>query len=176
MLSANDSVQDHRNIHDGRRITHARLGDYAQAAATYARALMAKTAAHGQRHPSVAKSCVGLSWVMERLGDKARARALAAQCSVPLLTGTDAATGIEQARDFLSALGEGRSMMIKAIAGGGGRGMRVVHHVDEVEPAYLRCQSEARNAFGNGDLAANGYAHAKTHTNSGCQQATHLQH
>jgi hypothetical protein len=32
------------------------------------------------------------------------------------------------------------------------------------------------NAFGNGDLEANGYAHAKTHTNSGCQQAAHLQH
>ena len=96
-------------------------------------------------------------------GDKARARALAAQCSVPLLTGTDAATGIEQARDFLSALGEGRSMMIKAIAGGGGRGMRVVHHVDEVEPAYLRCQSEARNAFGNGDLYVERYMPAARH-------------
>ena len=43
-------------------------------------------------------------------------------------------------------------MMIKAIAGGGGRGMRAVFHLQEVEEAYVRCQSEALSAFGNGDV------------------------
>ena len=39
--------------------------------------------------------------------------------------------------------------MIKALAGGGGRGMRPVHHVDELANAYTRCRSEAEAAFGN---------------------------
>src|SRR5258705_3475312 len=42
--------------------------------------------------------------------------------------------------------------MIKAIAGGGGRGMRAVHNIENVEEAYKRCQSEARSAFANGDV------------------------
>ena len=42
--------------------------------------------------------------------------------------------------------------MIKAIAGGGGRGMRPVYRIDDLEEAYQRCQSEARAAFGNGDV------------------------
>jgi acetyl-CoA carboxylase carboxyltransferase component/acetyl/propionyl-CoA carboxylase alpha subunit len=43
-------------------------------------------------------------------------------------------------------------MLIKAVAGGGGRGMRVVYHPQEIEEAYTRCQSEAQQAFGNGDV------------------------
>jgi acetyl-CoA carboxylase carboxyltransferase component/biotin carboxyl carrier protein len=43
-------------------------------------------------------------------------------------------------------------MVIKAVAGGGGKGMRVVRSADEVAPAYQRCQSEAERAFGNGAL------------------------
>jgi acetyl/propionyl-CoA carboxylase alpha subunit len=42
--------------------------------------------------------------------------------------------------------------MIKAIAGGGGRGMRPVHHQDELEAAYARCRSEALQSFGDGDV------------------------
>ena len=54
--------------------------------------------------------------------------------------------------DFFSSLGEGASMMIKAVAGGGGRGMRAVSRVEEIDEAYKRCQSEARASFGNGDV------------------------
>ena len=43
-------------------------------------------------------------------------------------------------------------MVIKAIAGGGGRGMRIVSTGDDLEDAYARCRSEARSAFGNGDV------------------------
>ena len=42
--------------------------------------------------------------------------------------------------------------MIKALAGGGGRGTRIVTKLEEIEEAYLRCQSEAKNAFGNDEL------------------------
>jgi pyruvate carboxylase len=43
-------------------------------------------------------------------------------------------------------------MMIKAVAGGGGRGIRAVTQLDEVADAFARCASEARSAFGNGDV------------------------
>src|SRR5262245_21590243 len=90
--------------------------------------------------------------ILELFGDKGRARALAERCGVPVLPGTSRPTSLEQARAFLTSLGDGSAMMIKAVAGGGGRGMRAVHHPQEVEEAYSRCQSEALQAFGNGDV------------------------
>ena len=85
-------------------------------------------------------------------GDKVQARELARVCDVPLLPGTPAATTLEQAREFMVGLGKGGAAMIKAISGGGGRGMRPVYDLDELDAAYQRCQSEAKAAFGNGDL------------------------
>jgi len=92
--------------------------------------------------------------VLEALGDKARARALAERLGVPVLPGTAGAITVEDARAFFTSLGPGGAMVIKAVAGGGGRGMRVVHGADEIAEAYERCQSEARAAFGSGDLYA----------------------
>ncbi|TMA47021.1 MAG: hypothetical protein E6J76_16205, partial [Deltaproteobacteria bacterium] len=46
----------------------------------------------------------------------------------------------------------GGAVMVKAVAGGGGRGMRTVRRPDELDDAWARCSSEARAAFGNGDL------------------------
>jgi acetyl/propionyl-CoA carboxylase alpha subunit/acetyl-CoA carboxylase carboxyltransferase component len=89
---------------------------------------------------------------LERFGDKAGARALAQRCGVPLLPGTSHPTSLEEARDFLISLGEGGSVMIKAVAGGGGRGIRTVDHPDDLEEAYRRCRSEAQAAFGTGDV------------------------
>ena len=90
--------------------------------------------------------------VLELFGDKLRARALAERIGVPLLPGTAGATSLSEAREFLASLGDGDAMMIKAVAGGGGRGMRAVNHLDELDEAYRRCQSEARTAFGNADV------------------------
>jgi acetyl/propionyl-CoA carboxylase alpha subunit len=90
--------------------------------------------------------------LLELFGDKGQARALAERCGVPVLTGVSGPTSLAQAREFLASLGDGSAMVIKAIAGGGGRGMRVVQHLQEVEDAYARCQSEALQAFGNGDV------------------------
>ncbi len=92
--------------------------------------------------------------VLELFGDKLEARSLAARCGVPVLAGTTGATSLERAREFLSSLGPGGSIMIKAVAGGGGRGIREVKNLDEIEEAYKRCQSEARSAFGNGGVYA----------------------
>jgi acetyl/propionyl-CoA carboxylase alpha subunit/acetyl-CoA carboxylase carboxyltransferase component len=99
--------------------------------------------------------------ILELFGDKVRARALAERVGVPLLPGTAGATSLGEAREFLASLGDGgaitdgkpeAAMMIKAVAGGGGRGMRTVRSLDELNEAYQRCQSEARAAFGNPDV------------------------
>ena len=85
-------------------------------------------------------------------GDKAEARALAERLGVPILSGTAGPTSLSEAADFFEALPATGAMLIKAIGGGGGRGMRVVRRREELEDAYARCQSEARAAFGNGDV------------------------
>ena len=90
--------------------------------------------------------------ILELFGDKVQARALAGRCGVPILRGTGGPTSLDEAREFFSSLGERASMMIKAVAGGGGRGMRAVSSANDIEEAYKRCQSEARASFGNGDV------------------------
>jgi acetyl/propionyl-CoA carboxylase alpha subunit/acetyl-CoA carboxylase carboxyltransferase component len=84
-------------------------------------------------------------------GDKLSARALAAELDVPLAPATEGAATIKEVEAFLS---EHRAIMIKAVAGGGGRGMRAVLQGDDVAAVFERCQSEAQSAFGNGDLYA----------------------
>ncbi len=90
--------------------------------------------------------------VLQLFGDKAAARALAERCAVPLVRGLNQAVTLEQARAFMQTLGSGAAVMLKALAGGGGRGMRAVRGLDELDAAYARCQSEALSAFGNGAL------------------------
>src|SRR5262245_50726858 len=90
--------------------------------------------------------------VLDDFGDKARARALAKRAGVPVLPGTDGPTSLEEARAFLAAERGGAGIMIKAIAGGGGRGMRSVVHEADLDSAYARCRSEALASLGNGDL------------------------
>src|SRR5689334_17833366 len=67
---------------------------------------------------------------LELFGDKARAKALAKDCGVPIIDGTEGPTTLEQAGAFLAAHG---AIMIKAIAGGGGRGMRAVDDATQLE-------------------------------------------
>ena len=89
---------------------------------------------------------------LELFGDKARARAAAADAGVPVIRGIDRPVSVEEAAAFLDALGAGRGMMIKAVGGGGGRGSRRVTDADEVAATYERCRAEALASFGNGDL------------------------
>ncbi len=88
-------------------------------------------------------------------GDKASARALALQCDVPVMPGSGGAVTLAEAQSFFAAQqgqqgqqAEGVAIMIKAIGGGGGRGMRAVLGADELPEAYARCTSEAAAAFG----------------------------
>jgi acetyl/propionyl-CoA carboxylase alpha subunit/acetyl-CoA carboxylase carboxyltransferase component len=87
---------------------------------------------------------------LEAFGDKAAARALAEKSGVPLAAGTgpvDAAG----ARAFFDQHG---AMMLKAVAGGGGRGMRAVTQAGDIEAAHAACAREAEAAFGDGRVYA----------------------
>src|SRR5262249_24381645 len=88
---------------------------------------------------------------LELFGDKARARGAAVAASVPVLHGVDHAVTLDEARVFFRSLRPGSGMMIKALAGGGGRGTRAVLSVDEIETAFERFRSEAGAAFGRGE-------------------------
>jgi acetyl/propionyl-CoA carboxylase alpha subunit len=81
-------------------------------------------------------------------GDKARARQLARECDVPLLPGSASAVSLPEAQAFFAAQPVGAGVMIKAIGGGGGRGMRAVFEAADLPEAFARCTSEARAAFG----------------------------
>ncbi|MCA6231273.1 MAG: carbamoyl-phosphate synthase large subunit [Phenylobacterium sp.] len=85
-------------------------------------------------------------------GDKAAARALAETCGVPLLAGISRPVSLEEAQAFMAGLGAGGAIMLKAVAGGGGRGMRPVSDPAALAAAFERAASEAKTAFGSGDL------------------------
>jgi acetyl/propionyl-CoA carboxylase alpha subunit/acetyl-CoA carboxylase carboxyltransferase component len=89
---------------------------------------------------------------LERFGDKAAARRFAVDHQIPILPGTQHPTTLAEAREALRALGPGGAIMIKAIAGGGGRGVRAVTSADALDEAFARCRSESQAAFGRGDL------------------------
>ncbi len=89
---------------------------------------------------------------LELFGDKAQARALARECGVPLMPGSMQAVTLEEAQAFFASQGAGAGVMVKAIGGGGGRGMRAVLDAQDLPEAYARCVSEARAAFGVGGV------------------------
>ncbi|MEV0948716.1 carboxyl transferase domain-containing protein [Rhodococcus sp. NPDC049939] len=110
--------------------------------------------------PDFARSCVdaGISFVgpspevLEIFGDKSSAREAAERANVPVLEATRGPTDIDGIRSFFSS--HPRGIMIKALAGGGGRGIRAVHHADRIEESYRLCASEAQLGFGNPALFA----------------------
>ena len=88
---------------------------------------------------------------MELLGDKVRARELACQAGVPVVPGSEGV--IENASDAMSLANKiGYPVIVKAVAGGGGRGMRVVHNDMNLRSALSSAQAEAKAAFGNGNV------------------------
>ena len=89
---------------------------------------------------------------LELFGNKARARRLAQDVGVAVVPGISEPVPLDTARDFLAALPSGEAMLIKAVAGGGGRGIRTVSDESELEAAYERARSEARAACGVPDV------------------------
>ncbi|OSC22181.1 carbamoyl-phosphate-synthetase [Mycobacterium vulneris] len=90
--------------------------------------------------------------VLELLGNKTSARGAAMAAGVPVLPATEGPSGVEDIKAFFAAQDGG--IMIKALAGGGGRGMRKVHSADQVDDAYQRCAAEAQLGFGDPALFA----------------------
>ncbi len=88
--------------------------------------------------------------VMERMGDKARAKAEMRAAGVPLVPGTEGIAGPDDARAAAEELGF--PVLLKAAAGGGGKGMRLVTEPGELQAAYERASAEAQAAFGDGSL------------------------
>jgi acetyl/propionyl-CoA carboxylase alpha subunit len=111
-------------------------------------------------NPGFARLCAeaGLIFVgpgpetLDLFGDKVAARCFAEKCDVPVIEGTRGPVTLDEARAFLDSLGPGGAVMVKALAGGGGRGMRPVTDPAELATAFERCRAEALQAFGNGDL------------------------
>jgi acetyl-CoA carboxylase biotin carboxylase subunit len=88
---------------------------------------------------------------MHGMGDKIRARDLARQAGVPLVPGSPGRVeSVAEAERLGAELGY--PVMLKATAGGGGKGMRLAHDAAELRRAFERTADEARNAFGNPDL------------------------
>ena len=88
--------------------------------------------------------------VMERMGDKARAKAEMKAAGVPLVPGTEGGASLADVRTAADELGY--PVLLKATAGGGGKGMRLVHGPDELAAAYSTARVEAEAAFSDGSL------------------------
>ena len=88
--------------------------------------------------------------VMAQMGDKVEAKAAMRAAGVPLVPGTEQATTLDQATKLAPELGF--PVLLKAAAGGGGRGMRLVASAGELEDAYATASGEAEAAFGDGSI------------------------
>ncbi len=89
---------------------------------------------------------------LELFGDKTAARRLAIRCGIPVLAGSHGPVTKVEAKAFFAELGDGGAVMLKAVAGGGGRGMRAVTRAGDLDAAFDRSSSEALKAFGSGDV------------------------
>lgn len=110
-------------------------------------------------NPDFADRCVqaGLKYigpsgdVIRKMGSKAAARTLAQNAGVPVVPGSDGPlSGVEQARELAGQVGY--PVLLKASAGGGGRGMRQVDRPEDLEGAYQAAQAEAVACFGDGEM------------------------
>ena len=88
--------------------------------------------------------------VMARMGDKVQAKLEMREAGVPLVPGTEGSTSAEEAR--AAAAEVGYPVLLKASAGGGGKGMRLVRDPDQLEAAFGMASMEAEAAFGDGSL------------------------
>lgn len=101
------------------------------------------------------------SQVIRAMGDKLAARAIARQLGVPVVPGTDAVTTAAEAERAVEITGF--PALIKASAGGGGRGIRIVRGSDELAGAFEQARGEARAAFGDDSVFIERYVPRARH-------------
>ncbi|MCF8567117.1 pyruvate carboxylase [Alicyclobacillus tolerans] len=94
-------------------------------------------------------------------GDKVRAREAALAAQIPVVPGTQGPVDLDGARDFIAT--SGYPVILKAVSGGGGRGMRVVRNESELVEAYARASSEAQASFGSAGVYVEKYLEAPKH-------------
>ena len=100
--------------------------------------------------------------MMERLGDKISSKLVADEVGVPCIPGVEAAIKNDtEAVEFAKVAGY--PVMLKAAAGGGGRGMRIVRKEEDLIPQFRSAQNEAVKAFGNGDIFIEKYIEEPKH-------------
>lgn len=98
---------------------------------------------------------------MERLSDKAILKELIRHTGLSVIPGTKAVSSVEQAKKAADSIGY--PVMLKACAGGGGRGIRLIRAEDELEEAYLQATAEAISAFGDGSVYLEKYIFPARH-------------
>ena len=116
---------------------------------------------------------------MYKRQDKSEAKKLALKLDIPVVRGTQGKTSLKQASSFFKDLKKNSSIVIKAIAGGGGRGMRVVNSEVDLKDTMSRASSEAKSAFDSSDLYIEEYLKNYRHVEiqvlgDGKGQATHM--
>jgi acetyl-CoA carboxylase, biotin carboxylase subunit len=99
---------------------------------------------------------------MEIMGDKLSAKAAARKYNIPMVPGTEGAVR-DVAEAKRTALEVGLPILIKASAGGGGKGMRIVENIEELEEQMKRAISEAESAFGDGAVFIERYVAGPRH-------------
>lgn len=111
---------------------------------------------------SFAKACEasGIEFIgptpdtLRLFGDKSSARRFAVEQNIPVVMGSDGAVSLDEASSFLNSLPHNQGILLKAVNGGGGRGMRSVVDQSTLADAYARASSEAKAAFGDAALYA----------------------
>jgi acetyl-CoA carboxylase biotin carboxylase subunit len=100
--------------------------------------------------------------VMEKMGDKSRAKRIMKEQGIPVIPGSDGpVTSLEEVEEVAATIGY--PVIIKASAGGGGRGMRVVHAPEELKQAVQTAQLEAEAAFGQPEVYLEKYIEEPRH-------------
>ncbi len=98
---------------------------------------------------------------MERLSDKAVLKELIQKTELTVIPGTKAVASMEEAKQAAQRIGY--PVMLKACAGGGGRGIRLIRAEEDLEEAYLQATSEALSAFGDGSVYLEKYIFPARH-------------
>jgi len=120
----------------------------------------------------------GLIWIgpspeaIDALGDKAKAKHIAQKANAPLAPGTkDPVKGADEVVEFAKA--NGLPVAIKAVFGGGGRGLKIARTMEEIPHLYESAVREAVTAFGRGECLVEKFLHKPRHVETQCLADTH---